>query len=67
MHSATDHFTCFLDIERKDNLAKAAGLALGIGGAILLIMSKEKSGTSSITGDTFIILNAIATLFILSW
>jgi drug/metabolite transporter (DMT)-like permease len=53
----------FWILKEKITWAKASGLALGIGGAVLLIMSKEKSGTSSITGDTFIILNAIAYTF----
>lgn len=53
----------FWILKEEITWAKAAGLALGIGGAVLLIMSKEKSGTSSITGDTFIILNAIAYTF----
>lgn len=53
----------FWILKEKITWAKAAGLALGIGGAVLLIMSKEKSGTSSISGDTLIILNAIAYTF----
>jgi drug/metabolite transporter (DMT)-like permease len=53
----------FWILKEKITWAKAAGLALGIGGAVLLIMSKEKSGTSSVTGDTLIILNAIAYTF----
>jgi drug/metabolite transporter (DMT)-like permease len=53
----------FWILKEKITWAKAAGLALGIGGAVLLIMSKDKRGTSSITGDTFIILNAIAYTF----
>ncbi len=54
----------FWILKEKITWTKAAGLALGIGGALLLILSKEKAGTSSIEGDTFIILNAIAyTLF----
>lgn len=53
----------FWILKEKITWAKAAGLALGIGGAILLIMSKEKSGTSSISGDTLIVLNAIAYTF----
>ena len=45
-------------------MIKAAGLALGIGGAVLLVLSKEKSGTASLNGDLLIVLNAIAyTLF----
>ena len=50
----------FWILKEKITWFKAAGLALGIGGAVLLIMSKEKTGTSSIAGDTLIILNAIA-------
>ena len=54
----------FWILKEKITWAKAAGLALGIGGALLLILSKEKTGTSSIAGDTLIILNAISyTLF----
>ena len=54
----------FWILKEKITWAKAAGLALGIGGAVLLIMSKEKTGTSSVAGDGLIVLNAIAyTLF----
>jgi len=50
----------FWILKEKITILKSIGLALGIGGAVLLILSKEKSGTSSLTGDTLIILNAIA-------
>jgi drug/metabolite transporter (DMT)-like permease len=52
----------FWILKEKVTLFKALGLALGIGGAVLLIMSKEKVGhaDSSLTGDVLIILNAIA-------
>jgi len=50
----------FWILKEKITIAKAAGLALGIGGAILLILSKEKTGTSSLAGDTLIIFNAIS-------
>jgi drug/metabolite transporter (DMT)-like permease len=52
----------FWILKEKVTVAKAAGLALGISGAILLIISKEKNGSaaSSLTGDVLIILNAIA-------
>lgn len=52
----------FWILKEKVTMFKAAGLALGIGGAVLLIMSKEKAGHSgsSLTGDVLIILNAIA-------
>jgi drug/metabolite transporter (DMT)-like permease len=50
----------FWVLKEKLTVFKAAGLALGIGGAILLILSKEKSGTSSMAGDMLVISNAIA-------
>jgi drug/metabolite transporter (DMT)-like permease len=50
----------FWILKEKITILKSIGLVLGIGGAVLLILSKEKSGTSSLTGDTLIILNAIA-------
>ena len=51
----------FWVLKEKITLFKAAGLALGIGGALLLILSKEKAGnnTASLSGDILIILNAI--------
>jgi drug/metabolite transporter (DMT)-like permease len=44
---------------------KLAGLALGIGGAIMLVMLKESSGTGSniFLGNLFIIINAISYAF----
>jgi drug/metabolite transporter (DMT)-like permease len=50
----------FWILKEKVTIAKALGLALGIGGAVLLIVSKDKAGTASLTGDLFIILNAIS-------
>jgi drug/metabolite transporter (DMT)-like permease len=52
----------FWILKEKITVAKSAGLALGIGGAVLLIVSKDTSGTtaSSLNGDILIILNAIA-------
>lgn len=47
-------------LREKVTIAKVSGLLLGIGGATLLILSKEKSGTASLPGDILIILNAIA-------
>ena len=51
----------FWVLKEKVTLFKVAGLALGIGGAVLLILSKEKAGnnTASLSGDILIILNAI--------
>jgi drug/metabolite transporter (DMT)-like permease len=51
----------FWILKEKITLFKATGLALGIGGAVLLIISKEKAGnnTASLTGDILVILNAI--------
>ena len=42
---------------------KVAGLALGIGGATLLILHKERSGSASWEGDLLIVCNAIAYTF----
>jgi drug/metabolite transporter (DMT)-like permease len=54
----------FWVLKEKVTLSKAAGLALGIGGAVMLILSKEPgNSTSSLTGDVFIIMNAIAYTF----
>ncbi len=39
---------------------KGIGLALGVAGALLLILSKDASGISSITGDLLILINAIS-------
>lgn len=41
-------------------LFKGIGLALGIGGAVLLILSKDASGISSVSGDVLILINAIS-------
>jgi drug/metabolite transporter (DMT)-like permease len=50
--------------ERINNL-KLIGLALGVAGAMLLILSKDKTGSASdvLLGDVFIILNAISYTF----
>lgn len=50
----------FWILKEKITFLKSLGLALGIGGAVLLIMSKEKSGTASLSGDMLIVLNAMA-------
>jgi drug/metabolite transporter (DMT)-like permease len=44
---------------------KLAGLALGIGGAVLLVLQKEHAGGGGniLTGDLFIIINAISYAF----
>jgi drug/metabolite transporter (DMT)-like permease len=52
--------TSFWILKEKITIAKAAGIALGIGGAVLLILSKEKSGTASFAGDMLIVCNAIS-------
>jgi drug/metabolite transporter (DMT)-like permease len=39
---------------------KGIGLALGVGGALLLILSKDASGISSVSGDVLILINAIS-------
>ncbi|HEX7844197.1 MAG TPA: DMT family transporter [Chitinophagaceae bacterium] len=50
----------FWMLKEKMTIAKLLGLTLGICGAVLLISSKEKTGTASLTGDLLIILNAIS-------
>ncbi|MBI3138370.1 MAG: DMT family transporter [Sphingobacteriales bacterium] len=50
----------FWILKEKMTAGKLTGLALGIGGAILLILSKEKNGAASLTGDLFIVVNAMA-------
>jgi len=50
----------FWILKEKITFLKSLGLALGIGGAVLLIMSKEKNGTASLLGDMLIVLNAMA-------
>ncbi len=53
----------FWILREKITIFKALGLALGIGGAVLLIMAKESHGHASFRGDVLIILNAIAYTF----
>jgi drug/metabolite transporter (DMT)-like permease len=50
-------------LRERVTVFKIAGLSLGIGGAVVLIMSKDASGNASLIGDVFIILNAIAYTF----
>jgi drug/metabolite transporter (DMT)-like permease len=50
----------FWVLKEKVTFVKILGLSLGITGAVLLVSSKEKSGTASLTGDLLIVLNAIS-------
>ncbi len=50
----------FWVLKEKVTVFKIAGLAAGICGAVLLVSSKERSGTASLNGDLFIVLNAIS-------
>jgi drug/metabolite transporter (DMT)-like permease len=52
----------FIVLKEKVTLSRAFGLALGIGGAVLLIVSKEQSAsaTNYLLGDVLIIINAIS-------
>jgi len=52
----------FMALKEKVTFIKALGLALGIGGAVLLILSKEQSSkaTNYLLGDLLIIINAIS-------
>jgi len=53
----------FWILKEKVTILKIVGLAAGVCGAVLLITAKEKTGTASLQGDLFIILNAIAYTF----
>jgi len=52
----------FWVLKEKFTVAKAIGIALGIGGATLLILSKEQSASASnyLLGDMLIVINAIS-------
>jgi drug/metabolite transporter (DMT)-like permease len=52
----------FIVLKEKVTISRAVGLALGIGGAVLLIISKEQSSTATnyLVGDLLIIINAIS-------
>ena len=50
----------FWVLKEKVTFMKLLGLGAGIGGAVLLVSSKEKSGTASLIGDLLIVLNAIS-------
>ncbi|MGB3006908.1 MAG: DMT family transporter [Chitinophagaceae bacterium] len=50
----------FWVLKEKITIIKSLGLAMGIGGAVLLILSKEKNGTASLNGDMLIVLNAMS-------
>jgi drug/metabolite transporter (DMT)-like permease len=52
----------FWVLKEKFTIAKAIGIALGIGGATLLILSKEQSAsaTNYLLGDLLIVINAVS-------
>jgi drug/metabolite transporter (DMT)-like permease len=52
----------FWALKEKFSVAKVTGLALGIGGSVLLILSKEQSATATdyLLGDMLIIVNAVS-------
>ncbi len=52
----------FWVLKEKITILKSAGLALGIGGALMLILGKEQSTTATnyVLGDTLIIINAFS-------
>jgi drug/metabolite transporter (DMT)-like permease len=52
-------------LKERLTLGRLSGLLLGIGGATMLILSKEKNGSGSnvLLGDIFIIINAISYSF----
>jgi drug/metabolite transporter (DMT)-like permease len=55
----------FFFLKEKLTIGRIGGLLLGIGGATMLILAKEKSGTGSnvLLGDLLIIINAISYSF----
>jgi drug/metabolite transporter (DMT)-like permease len=55
----------FFFLKEMLSIGRIAGLLLGIGGAVVLILAKEKSGSGSnvLLGDLFIITNAISYSF----
>lgn len=55
----------FFFLKERLTLVRFGGLVLGIGGATMLILSKERSGTGSnvLLGDMLIIINAISYSF----
>lgn len=52
--------SAFWILKEKITPAKALGLALGIGGALLLIFSREQQGQAGLTGDLLIMVNAMS-------
>ena len=50
----------FWFLKERVTLIKLIGLSLGIGGALLLILSRDYSGTASLKGDLLILINAIS-------
>ena len=52
----------FTILSEKITITKAMGLTLGVGGAVLLILSKEQSSTASdyLFGDLLVIINALS-------
>ncbi|MBE2230465.1 MAG: DMT family transporter [Chitinophagaceae bacterium] len=52
--------SAFWILKEKLTRAKALGLALGIGGALLLIFSREQQGQAGLTGDLLIMINAMS-------
>ncbi|MFI5133048.1 MAG: DMT family transporter [Chitinophagales bacterium] len=55
----------FWMLKEKVTIAKAAGIALGVGGSFALIMAKENTANADnyFTGDLLIVLNAISYAF----
>jgi drug/metabolite transporter (DMT)-like permease len=55
----------FFFLKEMLSIGRITGLLLGIGGAVVLILAKEKSGSGSnvLLGDLFIIINAISYSF----
>lgn len=54
-------------LREKFTPLKLLGLLFGIGGALLLILSRDASGVASVNGDLLILVNAFRMPFILLW
>lgn len=50
----------FLWIKEKFTRGNAGGLLLGIGGALILVLSRDQTGVTSVQGDVLILINAVS-------
>lgn len=50
----------FLWIKEKFTRGNAGGILLGIGGSLILILSRDQTGVTSVQGDVLILINAVS-------